>query len=285
MYVVNIAAFSGEMGEFSVRPGYTPGAEQMYPTHPVLNHESKPQAWVRHIDPIIGILPKIISGELYGPYEPGSFAEKALDQTFKKRVLDPLKKGEKHDFPDRLTLLEGYGMRIAPRWDVISAVNGIPSLIRVTPHIEGTPLDDWLNNEAVPLNTKETESRRHVTILSAYARDLAVARMEGKSKEETPLYFDLSRTDQYLVTPEDEITLIDTGDESVRMEENIEGQLFMFHRLLAASGVRNYLDDETRQIVTNDLDAIRAAFQKANIKSDVVDAIEMEHRHPGYYLD
>ena len=285
MSTFEIPALGGEFGAFSVRSGYAIGAEQLYPTHPVLNSEGNPLAWVRHIFPIASGIPKIISGELYGTYEPGSPAEQQVHNTFEKRVLQPLREGKRHDFPDKLGILEDYGMQVAPRWDVVATVDNIPSLLRVTPHIEGVPLKDWLQDESVPIDIKHAEITKHVTSLSSYARDTAVGRMEGKTNEEAPFFFDVPRTDQYLVTPNNKITLVDTGDESVRAGQNFLRQLFIFHVRFASSGISGFLNDETHQTIVDDLDTVREAFLQTSEETRILDEIEMEYKHPGWHLD
>lgn len=280
-----IPTINGELGAFTLRDGKKLGVEQFYPTRPVLNSEGEPLAWVRNIFPLASEIPKILSGERYGPYEPGSPAEAIVHDKFRTRVLEPLQEGNQHDFPDRLSTLENYGMRVAPRWDIVSTVDNIPSLLRVTPHIEGIPFLDWLKDESVSADIKRTEITKHVTSLSAYARDTAVNRMSGKPKEETQLFFDVPRSDQYFVTANNEITLIDTGDESVRSGENFLRHLFLFHINLACSGISRFLDDQTHQLIVDDLDTVRATFWQTGEDTRILDEIEMEYKHPGWHLD
>lgn len=284
-YSVEIPALQGEMGELSIRPGRHIGQDQTYPTWPILNDSGEPVFWLRHIYPTISESIAITKETRNNKLAEGTVAERIHTEMFQSEVLESLRQGKSHNFLSKLGILKNYGVQVAPSFDFICTVNELPSLLRITPHVDGVLFSQWLHTESVPEENKRSRVAQHVAGLSAHARDAVIGRLEGKTGNDSPFFFDSGRLDQYIVAPNDELIMIDTGDESAHVGDNIEAKLFKFHVWLAASGIRPYMDDETHQLLANDLDTIHTAFEKAGQKTDVTEAIEMEYKYPGYHLD
>jgi hypothetical protein len=239
---------------------------QEFPVRPLYGTESEPVAWLRHLYPNAAILDKY-NRPAFDSTEP-SYDRKYAYSCLKRAVLDPLAEGQE-PFENKLDILEGYGIAVAPRWHAVAEVDGVPSLLRISPHVPGTQLEEWFESTDVPTEAKTAAASSLTQKLSKYARDTYLKHLAGTEPTDNPFFFDVSKTDQYIVNQQGEPILVDTGEEHLRFGDNFEGAFTIFHVWLTTGGLYAYMDTTTHTQVTNDLEIIAKVEEEADLRMKV----------------